>query len=388
MTDRPVDTQLAARVEERDHLLRSLEDLDAEYAAGDIDEHDYRALRADYTTRAASTIRAVERRAAAVPPGRSWGRIALWTTGIVVLAALAGVWVADSSGSRRAGDSITGDIRDTVRSRLFDAQEAMGDQDFAGAIEIYDDVLADEPSNAEALTYRGWLTHLDGDSDGGRDFVEEAVAADPDYPDARVFATALALETGAPLEAAAHLRALDRIPGPPFIQQLVSAQGLRDRVALEAGAAAAELVVPLLTGPDAVGFTASGLTVDVVTLAAEHLAANDRLDAGLALYEPMLAEAADDPDVTVSLGWFLGRASVGLPEGLETARGYLTEVIEDDPARPDALVYRAFVLAELGDLPGARADLAAYESLEVIRHDLDALLGSWGLRSALDEAGP
>ncbi len=159
-------------------------------------------------------------------------------------------------------------------------------------------------------------------------------------------------------------------------------------MALEAGIAAAELAVPKLTGPDAVGFAASGLTVDEVTLAAEHLAADDRLDEGLALYEPMLAEAADDPDVTVSLGWFLGRASVGLPEGLETARGYLTEVIEDDPARPDALVYRAFVLAELGDLPGARADLAAYESLEVIRHDLDALLGSWGLRSALDEAGP
>ncbi|NIR40254.1 MAG: hypothetical protein GWN79_22000, partial [Actinobacteria bacterium] len=77
---------------------------------GDIDEHDYRTLRADYTTRAASAIRAVEQRAvAAAPAPRSWGRIALWTTGIAVLAVLAGVWVADFSGSRRAGDTITGD---------------------------------------------------------------------------------------------------------------------------------------------------------------------------------------------------------------------------------------------------------------------------------------
>ena len=82
-------------------------------------------------------------------------------------------------------------------------------------------------------------------------------------------------------------------------------------------------------------------------------------------------------------GWFLGRASVGLPEGLETAEGYLTEVIEVDPGRADALVYRAFVRSELDDTAGARADLAAYDALAVIRHDLDALLEAAGLRATL-----
>ena len=90
--------------------------------------------------------------------------------------------LADFSGSRGANDQITGNIRESVRSRLFDAREAMGDQDLDRAIEIYDDVLTDEPSNAEALTYRGWLTNLAGDPVVGRDFVEEAVAADPSFP--------------------------------------------------------------------------------------------------------------------------------------------------------------------------------------------------------------
>ena len=45
MTDQgPMDEQL-------DFLLRSLEDLEREHAVGDLDEHDYAALRDDYTAR-------------------------------------------------------------------------------------------------------------------------------------------------------------------------------------------------------------------------------------------------------------------------------------------------------------------------------------------------
>ena len=46
--------------EQRDHLLASLDDLDAEYEAGDLDDDDYRTLRADYTARAAAVIRAID----------------------------------------------------------------------------------------------------------------------------------------------------------------------------------------------------------------------------------------------------------------------------------------------------------------------------------------
>lgn len=43
--------------EEREFFLRSLQDLEAERAAGDIDEVDYLALRDDYTARAAEVLR-------------------------------------------------------------------------------------------------------------------------------------------------------------------------------------------------------------------------------------------------------------------------------------------------------------------------------------------
>ena len=144
--------------------------------------------------------------------------------------------LADFSGSRGSSDQITGDIRESVRSRLFDAREAMGDQDLDRAIEIYDDVLTDEPSNAEALTYRGWLTNLAGDPVVARDFVEEAVAADPSFPDARVFAASLTLAAGEPLVASDHLAALDRIDSPAFISQLVEAQQLEPESCRSGGA--------------------------------------------------------------------------------------------------------------------------------------------------------
>ena len=49
-----------ARTEELDFVLASLDDLEAEHAAGDLDDDDYAALKSDYTTRAARLLRPVE----------------------------------------------------------------------------------------------------------------------------------------------------------------------------------------------------------------------------------------------------------------------------------------------------------------------------------------
>ncbi len=46
--------------EERDFLLRSLDDLDAERAAGNIDDETYERLHDDYTARAAIAVRAMQ----------------------------------------------------------------------------------------------------------------------------------------------------------------------------------------------------------------------------------------------------------------------------------------------------------------------------------------
>ena len=61
---------MAELEEERAFLLRSLDDLDRERDAGDLDEHDYVKLRDGYTARATAVLRELEagRADAAGPP--------------------------------------------------------------------------------------------------------------------------------------------------------------------------------------------------------------------------------------------------------------------------------------------------------------------------------
>jgi len=364
------------RREERNFLFRSLDDLDAEFEAGDIDESDYNSLYSDYTSRAAVAIRALER---ATPPPttsrKSWKRVTLWTLLIVVVSGLAGVWVAEFSGSRSALGTITGSVRESVRQQLFNAGQLLATEPDQ-ALEIYDAVLAEEPSNAEALAYRGWLTNLEGDPVNAREYLEEAVLADPTYADALVFAAAVALNTGDTEAAAEHLAALDQLDVPPFVEQLVQSQGLR--VGL--------VEARLLTGEPG-AFVASGLTVDEIARAADNLLADQEITRALALYDVLLDEARDTLDVATESGWFLGRLAFGggpeLVDSMRTADDLLTEALAIDPNHPPALVYRAFVRLWMEDLEGGRADLAAYDALDVGRDDLDFLISETGLRDQL-----
>jgi hypothetical protein len=58
MTDEPQDH--APLEDERDFLLRSLDDLDSELVAGNIDPDTYRVLHDDYTARASAVIKSIE----------------------------------------------------------------------------------------------------------------------------------------------------------------------------------------------------------------------------------------------------------------------------------------------------------------------------------------
>lgn len=369
----------AARREERDFLLASLDDLDAEYEAGDLDEADYLALKSDYTTRAAQAIRGVER---ATPPQAdaprgSWKTTAMWTVLIVVVAGLAGVWIAEFSGSRGTG-TITGDTRETTRQRLFEATELLG-SDPDAALELYDSVLIDEPSNAEALAYRGWLTNLQGDPATAGEYLESAVLSDPEYPDARVFATAVALNNGDVAAADGHLDALDQLDVPPFIEQLVRGQGLRE------GVVEAQLQVDSETP-----FVDSGLTVAEVARAADAFLDRGSAQQGLALHTAVLAELPDDVEALTEAGWYYGRLGfVGgaeLAALLDTAHEFLTDAIEIDGTEPAPYVYRTFVNLWREDPAAGEADLVAYGELDAERDDLDLLISETGLREALIEA--
>jgi tetratricopeptide (TPR) repeat protein len=155
--------RLAELEEERRFLLRSLADLQREYEAGDVDEFDYRALKEGYTVRAAATLRELDDGRSALPPKPpvDWRRRIF--TGLIIVALIAVVWwaLAASTAERRTGQQITGlDPRDEQQVLLSEAR-SLQLQAPAQAAELYGQVLAIDPGNVEALTYRGWTLALD-----------------------------------------------------------------------------------------------------------------------------------------------------------------------------------------------------------------------------------
>ncbi|MEM9201463.1 MAG: tetratricopeptide repeat protein [Actinomycetota bacterium] len=386
MTDTaPADRTLLE--EERDFLLASLDDLEREHEAGDLDDADYRNLKADYTARAAAVIRRLD--GSTQPPladeadgskSRAW----MWLVGVTIVAVLAGVLIAQFSGSRGLNETITGDIRITTRELLADAQFRISEGDLDGAIGVYDEVLELSPSNTEALAYKAWFLRIQGDVEAARPFVEDAVDIDPSYPDARVFATAIALDVGDVEAAIGHLEAFDQLDAPPFIEQLVVQQGLRDRLNGIAQADALDRIAPIAIVDDPPQFSDTEFVTAEVLLAAEALAAQGELFTALQLVEWVIESVPDDVDALAGQGWLLARSAT--PDRLEPAEiglTFLDRALALEPDHLEALVYRAFVHNFLGNVDAAAADLAAFDAAPVRPADLRDLISAFGLREVL-----
>ena len=194
---------------ERQFLLQSLRDLDAEHDAGDVDEHDYATLRDGYTSRAAAVLHQLEADAApstaaaasSMGPRRPVGR------GRRRGCRGGGWWVAHSSGQRLPGDEISGGVGDpdSVTALLSQARAALADGDAVTAVANYQRVLDRNPKDAEALTYSGWLLFI-GSADAAGDVradavsaarqqLDAAVVADPSYADPHCFLAVIAANT-------------------------------------------------------------------------------------------------------------------------------------------------------------------------------------------------
>ena len=174
-----------AASETREFLLRSIRDLDVEFAAGDIAEDDYRRLRDDYVARAAAAIRGEEEAPGEVRPSR-----ARWLLPVALVAAVAvgaGLAVARSSDQRLAGDAATGSIELTGGDRITRAQQLVADGKVVEALKMYDSVLDEDPENPVALAQRGWLLAQAELVDEGLASIDKAIAVDPGYPDAHFF---------------------------------------------------------------------------------------------------------------------------------------------------------------------------------------------------------
>jgi tetratricopeptide (TPR) repeat protein len=251
---------LVALEEERDFLLGSLEDLEREHDAGDIDDADYRALKDDYTMRAATVITRIEHRQAVTTENtrpHRWGLVVSSVAALVVLAVGAGWLVAASSGQREPGDTITGDVRTSTIDQLAKAADytaqataalRAGDSDAAvtayqNALATYDSVLETQPENTEALTYRGWLFHVLALQANGQtaaqfdaealDGLDHALEVDPRYVDARIFRAIIYEGAGRTADAAADLAQVDRTQVPPGMAAMVDS--LQSRVGGQQG---------------------------------------------------------------------------------------------------------------------------------------------------------
>lgn len=215
--------------QERDFLLRSIEDLEREHAAGDVDDVDFAAIRAGYVERAAATLREIAA-AGAVEPGLAAGptespgtgsrassavvmsrmrrlrrffgwrasRRALILLGLVCALALVAFVAARAAGVRLPGESATGSVTLSsaaqVRQELDQASVLAAEGEVTQAISVYDTVLQSVPHQAEALAYKGWFLRLTGIrarstvtvADGDASILE-AVRYAPGYAEARAF---------------------------------------------------------------------------------------------------------------------------------------------------------------------------------------------------------
>jgi len=230
--------------DERRRALRHLRDLDEDRGTGKLDEAGYRDARAEVEARAVAVLRALEaregtgelagslrevrrpapsgatRRPGGRLPGRRWPRRAVAALVGVVVAAGAAALLDGAVGDRGTGQMITGQAAtgdaalgspgaapleglerrvrehpDDVAAHLNLAERYLDAGRLKEATVAYLGALKLDPSNVEANTQFGRLLFRSGLPEPGLRSVEQALAADPRYPEA-LYAKGLILFMG------------------------------------------------------------------------------------------------------------------------------------------------------------------------------------------------
>ena len=368
---------------ERDHLLASLDDLDSELAAGDIDQIDYETLKNDYTARAAKLTRVIagapvkRTKRAATPIGR---RIA-WGVGVVALAAFAAFAMVEFSGARGSNDTASGEIRLSSASLLNDAANEFRLGNVDRAIELYGEVLIESPTNVEAFTYRGWLQYQMGEVESAQADFDEAVAFDPEYGDVRVFRAIVALDSEDYESASAEIAAFDQSEPTAVAQSLVAERQVRERIGL---ARMSELLASTPGELDLVDLESEGMSLADAQFAGELYVQLEDPTRALRSFDSVLQADPNNADALAWHGWTLALLAESGEEALfEDAERWLEQAVVADPATADARMFRVFLFNRLGRIDEARAELAAFDALANQPADMLSLLASFGLREVL-----
>jgi tetratricopeptide (TPR) repeat protein len=203
--------ELARLEEERDDLLAAMGELDHEHGQGRLDDDEYEALRDDYTSRVAAVVRCIQAGRTELPRRRTLSaRVVLTVLSVAaVVMVVAGVVLADSSGSRLDGN-ITGDVDRTNREQVVEASVALMGGSYDEALELADGVLAEDPDDVGALVVRGEALLRQDDPLEALTTLDRALELDPDHPRATMLRGVV----------------LVRLPDPEFQQQGL---GLLDR---------------------------------------------------------------------------------------------------------------------------------------------------------------
>lgn len=245
-----IDAATRNLLERLDFLLRSLDDLERELAAGELTKTRHRQLHDQYTIEAANVIAALERHehrsVASRPPAPRRRRWLLVVPALGVLA-LGALVLQRALVGRAPGGTITGNAQ--VRSsglataaalaeaQPHDAQAQLAYADAlleAGetvdALRRFDRAAQLDPTNPVPRAYSGWIIFLAGLTDQALTRLEAAIALDPAYPDAHFFRGMALLRglgdrDGARAEFEEYLRLLPSTPQRAEVQALIDQLG-------------------------------------------------------------------------------------------------------------------------------------------------------------------
>lgn len=302
-----MSTDRVALEEEREVLQRMLADLDDDLAAGDLTPEDHAEARAQYLARAAELDAALtgrptaaaeradrspksteygtvgtessEESAASVAsesfeesapsvtkpqvsgdadsedstvPRRRKRRPGFAVVGLLLIAAAALLGVMMTAGERGEDEPVTGAISRTSNGRIAQAQGLVSEGNVAGAVEIYFEVIDEDPKNPVALAELGWLLRIQGNRaedpalrtkavDGGLRYIDRALALDPTFAQAHFFRGMILLQDrDDPAGAATAFRAaLETNPPDNMVSYLSDAlRRAEEAAAAKAGAPA------------------------------------------------------------------------------------------------------------------------------------------------------
>ena len=325
---------------EKYFLLKSLNDLDDELAKGDISQNDYLQLTRRYKRRLI-TLNIRKPSSSQKPklqnPTKTW----LTVVFLIAVAIISGLAISNFSGERSASETLTGSIRKSTVTKLQEAQQLLSDsKTWPQAIEIYEEVLEEQPSNVEAITYRAWLSYRQGAA--SEPLIEEwneVRLLNPEFADAIVFLTIALSDEGRFSEALSQLKELKEIEVAPQLQSVLDSQGLIGKVYAEAK-------YDLLQGSNQPGLGLLEMDIDIALESANYLLQSDKPQRSvsvLKLFRAVLDEEPSNPEALSREALLLAQTGDGAL--FERAINQINFAVNENPNNIEALLTRALLLS-------------------------------------------